>query len=385
MSPTELLDVARKGESTTVQFKERLPNSDSLTQEMIAFANTEGGSIVFGINDKSGEIVGLEYSEIQRINQELAHCASQKIFPPITISTETVSYNDRIVVIVTIKEGQHKPYKDKNGSIFMKNGADKRKVTSNEEISRLLQSSKILYADEMTVQGTSFDDIDFDYYKKFIERKFNRSWEDLHVDGEKSLESQYAMSEGKLTIAGLLLFSHRRHTVRPLFSIQCVAVDTIDLVSGTFTDNEPAFEGTIAEVFEQTLKFIGRNIHKIPTGESFNSQAQWEVPYQVFEELIVNALIHRDYFINSTIKIFIFPDRIEIISPGKLPNSLTVEKMKSGISIPRNPILQSLAQYVLPYKGLGTGVVRALSYYPAIEFINETNLDRFKTIIHRRK
>ena len=128
MSPTELLDVARKGESTTVQFKERLPNSDSLTQEMIAFANTEGGSIVFGINDKSGEIVGLEYSEIQRINQELAHCASQKIFPPITISTETVSYNDRIVVIVTIKEGQHKPYKDKNGSIFMKNGADKRKI-----------------------------------------------------------------------------------------------------------------------------------------------------------------------------------------------------------------------------------------------------------------
>ena len=101
--------------------------------------------------------------------------------------------------------------------------------------------------------------------------------------------------------------------------------------------------------------------------------------------MIVNALIHRDYFITSTIKIFIFPDRIEIISPGKLPNSLTVDKMKSGIAIPRNPVLQSLAQYVLPYKGLGSGIVRALSYYPSIEFTNDTTLDRFTAIIKRRK
>jgi predicted HTH transcriptional regulator len=94
-------------------------------------------------------------------------------------------------------------------------------------------------------------------------------------------------------------------------------------------------------------------------------------------------LFHRDYFINSTIKVFIFSDRIEIISPGKLPNSLTVENIMSGISIPRNPILQTMAQHALPYKGLGTGIMRAISIYPDIQLINEQEKERFIVIIKR--
>ncbi len=79
--------------------------------------------------------------------------------------------------------------------------------------------------------------------------------------------------------------------------------------------------------------------------ESFNSVGQLEIPKAVLEELTVNSLIHRDYFINSTIKIFIFDNRIEIISPGKLPNTLTVDKIKAGTSNVRNPILFTNARY----------------------------------------
>ena len=124
-------------------------------------------------------------------------------------------------------------------------------------------------------------------------------------------------------------------------------------------------------------------MRKVQTGTSFNSPSKWEIPYQVFEELLVNALVHRDYFIQSTIKVFVFNNRVEIHSPGKLPNSLSINNILNGISIARNPILQSVAQFVLPYKGLGTGIQRAVALHPDIKFINDASAEQFKVIIPR--
>jgi len=122
---------------------------------------------------------------------------------------------------------------------------------------------------------------------------------------------------------------------------------------------------------------------KLPETNGFNSQTKWEIPYEVFEELLVNALVHRDYFISSTVKIFMFSDRVEIVSPGKLPNSLTIENIKNGVSIMRNPILLSTVQYILPYKGLGTGIRRSFSLYPDITMENKSDENQFKVIIWR--
>jgi ATP-dependent DNA helicase RecG len=124
-------------------------------------------------------------------------------------------------------------------------------------------------------------------------------------------------------------------------------------------------------------------MRKIPESEGFNSPCKWEIPPQVFEEIIVNALVHRDYFISSTVKIFIFRDRVEIISPGRLPNSLTVDKVKNGISIARNPVLHSVSKGILPYVGLGSGIPRALSIYPDIVIENKTDTEQLKVTIMR--
>jgi ATP-dependent DNA helicase RecG len=101
----------------------------------------------------------------------------------------------------------------------------------------------------------------------------------------------------------------------------------------------------------------------------------------VLEELIANALIHRDYFISAPIRIFIFNNRVEIISPGHLPNNLTIENIKSGNSNIRNPILASFATKLLPYRGLGSGIRRALKAYPNIDFIDDRDNNLFKAII----
>jgi len=384
MKALEILDLISKGESSTVQFKERLPHQDSLAQEMVAFSNTEGGILIIGVNDKTGSLNGLSFDEIQTINRQLVNVASQSVFPSITITTETVNVEGSNLIVVGIKEGFSKPYKDRLGSIYMKNGSDKRRVTSNDEISRLLQSSKAMFADEMIIQGTTTADVNLEYYKVFIQKKYNKTFDDLGIELRQTLENLNLMNEGQLTLAGLLFFCNNRQKYRPQFSIQCVSVDSTTITGNTFTDYEAPFEGTMKEVFDKTISFIGRNLKKIPTGETFNSHTAWEIPYEVFEELIVNSLVHRDYFISSTIKVFIFTDRVEIISPGKLPNSLTINNILSGISIAKNPILQNIAQHTLPYKGLGTGIMRAVSLYPYITFINDPDKEQFCAVIKRK-
>jgi ATP-dependent DNA helicase RecG len=117
------------------------------------------------------------------------------------------------------------------------------------------------------------------------------------------------------------------------------------------------------------MAFVLRNLHKIQAGQGVNALGVTEIPPVVFEELLVNALVHRDYFVSAPIRLFIFDNRIEIISPGHLPNSLTVEKMKTGNSNIRNPIMVShVAKGILPYRGIASGIPRVLEEWSHIEF-----------------
>ncbi|GHV69811.1 transcriptional regulator [Spirochaetia bacterium] len=383
MNEQEILKIISGGECSKVQFKERLPHIDNLAHEIIAFSNSQGGLIIFGINDKTGKINGLSFGEIREINQQLVNAASQKIYPPVYLTTETIHVDNEALVVARIEEGTGKPYKDASGIIYTKNGSDKRKITSNNELARLLGSGGFLSADEMSVLGSSIEDIDLDQFNSFLLKKYKKTLDDLNVKMEKILENLGLSRDGVLTLTGLLLFSKKRHKFRPQFSIQCVSVDG-SVIGNKYTDNEGVFEGTLEEIFQRTMDFIGRNMKKIPESNGFNSLSKWEIPYEVFEELIVNALVHRDYFVSSTIKVFVFSDRIEIVSPGRLPNSLTIENVKNGVSIARNPILLSAVQFVLPYKGLGTGILRAYSLYPEIFMENRVEENQFKIIMKRR-
>jgi ATP-dependent DNA helicase RecG len=131
------------------------------------------------------------------------------------------------------------------------------------------------------------------------------------------------------------------------------------------------------------MSFVLRNLRRQQRDQGVNSEGILEIPRIVFEELLANAIIHRDFFVSAPIRIFIFDDRIEIISPGHLPNNLTVANIRSGNSNMRNPILASYATKVLPYRGLGNGIVRAIKEYPEIEFIDDRDGNRFVAIVRR--
>ena len=141
--------------------------------------------------------------------------------------------------------------------------------------------------------------------------------------------------------------------------------------------------GKLADVFQQTLGFIIANTRAIQGEQGFNTPGQSEIPRIVWEELVANALIHRDYFTSAPVRAFVFADRVEIINPGNLPNNLTIENIKAGNSNIRNPVLASFATKLLPYRGLGSGLLRALRAWPQIELINDQDGNLFKAIIKR--
>ena len=139
------------------------------------------------------------------------------------------------------------------------------------------------------------------------------------------------------------------------------------------------------KVFEDSLAFIMRNLHKVQAGRGVNAPGVPEIPIPVFEELLVNALVHRDYLVSASIRLFIFDNRIEIVSPGHLPNNLDVDKIRTGNSIIRNPILVSyVAKGLLPYRGLGSGILRALDEWPEIDFRDDRDGCLFNATVHRK-
>ena len=139
MTGAELKKIIQQGETSKVQFKELLDNQNSIAAEMIAFANTKGGLLLFGVKDKTGEITGLDYVQLQSTGNRLAVIASDFVFPEVYITTETVEVDGRNVLCVEVQEGTNKPYKDKNGTIWTKQGGDKRRVLDNHEQLRLFQ------------------------------------------------------------------------------------------------------------------------------------------------------------------------------------------------------------------------------------------------------
>jgi predicted HTH transcriptional regulator len=381
MNDTELKELIKKGETSMVQFKANVHNEQSIAQEMVAFANTKGGKILIGVDDKTWNVTGLTTDDLRRLTNLLVNAADQHVKEPIFITTETVEIEGKMVMVVTIPEGTAKPYKDKDGVIFLKNGANKRKVTSNEEISRLFQSSGYLYAEEKIIGHSSLADLDENKFKEFYEAQYKEIPDDEHL--EKHLSNLRLGSEGKLNVAGALLFGKNLRKLTPQFFITAIWFWENEISDVSYRSSENIY-GPLDKLYQRGYDFVLSKLHKIqPAGKSFNSLGVSEIPEVVITELLVNALIHRDYFINDSIKLYVFENRIEIISPGRLPNNLTEEQVKRGIRRTRNSIIASFAPYLMQYRGAGSGILRALNVYPDFDIKNEIENERVVVTIKR--
>ncbi len=388
MNALELLDIISTGETSKVQFKEKIPHKDSISAEMAAFSNTMGGIILFGVKDKTGEVIGLSNDEIHEYNEKIAAYATHNVVPGIYIKTEVVqihSMDGKKILVVYVDDGINKPYKDLNRDVWVKQGSDKRRVTDNAEMLRLFQQGSHLLADEMEVFDTSIDDINKQVFSDYFRKEFHVAYEEKGLTYEQALKVKKVLRNGKLTLAGLLFFGNDPQAVKPAFCVKAVSFFGNSSAGKSYRTKPEDLKGTIPELFENAMKFIESNLHHIQKEQNFNFIGILEISRDALVEIIINALVHRDYFKNAPIRIMIFDNRVEITSPGKLPNSLTVEEAIYGNPIIRNPQLVKFCFHTLPYSGLGTGLARALAEQPNIELTNDTEGEQFIVKIPRLK
>ena len=174
----------KAGEVSGVQFKERILDKYDIACELVAFSNSRGGKLVVGIKDKTGETNALSYSEVQETTNLLSDMASENVVPSILIKIDTVEVEDGYLVIATVKEGLNKPYHDNKGIVWVKNGADKRKVFDNAELAEMMTDCGSFAPDEAGVRDATINDLDETTIKQFLGNRFDRVLEKKGLIGD---------------------------------------------------------------------------------------------------------------------------------------------------------------------------------------------------------
>ena len=397
----DILKQINAGEVSGVQFKERILDKYDIACELVAFSNSHGGKLVVGIKDKTGETNALSYSEVQETTNLLSDIASENVVPSILIKIDTVEVEDGNLVVATVKEGLNKPYHDNKGIVWVKNGADKRKVFDNAELAEMMTDCGSFAPDEAGVRDATVNDLDAMTIKQFLGNRFDRVLEKKGLTGDAFNEASLDMicsaiakghdcekilrnlrfirPDGTLTVAAMLLFGKYTQRWMPMMTAKCICFAGNSIGGKVFRDkvNDADMEGNLLHQYDTIMDFFTRNLHNVQVGDEFNSMGKLEIPYTSLVEFTVNSLVHRSLNMKAPVRIFIFDNRVEIHSPGALPNGLTIDDIKAGTSMPRNMFLFNNAIYLLPYTGVGSGITRALDEDINVTFMNNDKAQEF--------
>ena len=405
----DILKQIKAGEVSGVQFKERILDKYDIACELVAFSNSHGGKLVVGIKDKTGETNALSYSEVQETTNLLSDIASENVVPSILIKIDTVEVEDGNLVVATVKEGLNKPYHDNKGIVWVKNGADKRKVFDNAELAEMMTDCGSFAPDEAGVRDATVNDLDATTIKQFLGNRFDRVLEKKGLTGDAFNEASLDMicsaiakghdcekilrnlrfirPDGTLTVAAMLLFGKYTQRWMPMMTAKCICFAGNSVGSKVFRDkvNDADMEGNLLHQYDTIMDFFTRNLHNVQVGDEFNSMGKLEIPYTSLVEFTVNSLVHRSLNMKAPVRIFIFDNRVEIHSSGALPNGLTIDDIKAGTSMPRNMFLFNNAIYLLPYTGVGSGITRALDEDINVTFMNNDKAQEFVITVWREE
>ena len=369
----DILKQIKAGEVSGMQFKERILDKYDIACELVAFSNI----------------------------------ASENVVPSILIKIDTVEVEDGNLVVATVKEGLNKPYHDNKGIVWVKNGADKRKVFDNAELAEMMTDCGSFAPDEAGVRDATVNDLDATTIKQFLGNRFDRVLEKKGLTGDAFNEASLDMicsaiakghdcekilrnlrfirPDGTLTVAAMLLFGKYTQRWMPMMTAKCICFAGNSIGSKVFRDkvNDADMEGNLLHQYETIMDFFTRNLHNVQVGDEFNSMGKLEIPYTSLVEFTVNSLVHRSLNMKAPVRIFIFDNRVEIHSPGALPNGLTIDDIKAGTSMPRNMFLFNNAIYLLPYTGVGSGITRALDEDINVTFMNNNKAQEFVITVWR--
>lgn len=351
----ELIYQIRLGEDSAYEFKAitvrgkrvEAPGRDSIADELAALANTSGGFLVLGINDKSREVEGIAIDDLDTVDQWLANLASQAIDPPLFIETRLVEVPDH--------QGHAKPvvwvhvvkslfvHRSPHG-YYHRVGSTKREM-SPELLARLFQQrsmARLIRFDEQLVPQAGAEAMDAVAKARFLRGDLPDTMQlkKLYLLGEDENH------ELRLTVSGALLLAARPTDFLSSAYVQCVAYSGTERNAEYQVDAQDC-DGSVDRQIEQAFQFVKRNMRV----EAVKRPGRIDIPQydlRAVYEAIVNAVAHRDYAMHGArIRLHLFADRLELSTPGGLPNSLTVDTMEAN-SISRNETLVNLLSRYFP-------------------------------------
>jgi ATP-dependent DNA helicase RecG len=378
---TELQEIIRNGENSGVEFKRADVDGPALAKEIAALANLEGGHILLGVED-DGTVSGLVLDP-QKTEERVMNFCRDSVNPAIIPFWETIVFDQatdqRVGVISIPANAPDKPYKARRGGhwiTMIRVGTTSREVTRDEE-ARLYQASGLLRYELRAVAGATLDDLDLrrlDQYFVSIRqqdapsREDDVAWENLLVNVELMRRDAVRAVP---TVAGMLLFGKTPRRVLPQSGIRAIAYQTPERDYATTEDSLlagpllPFLQGEEIQesgVIDSAINFARRHLLAAADIDgSGRRQDSWSIPLEVIREAIVNAVAHRDYSMGTMdIEFSIFPDRVEVISPGRLPNGVSVSSMKDGIRASRNELIKETLRDYRFIDARGLGVPRKL-------------------------
>lgn len=361
-SVDELLTKIRMGEDSLLELKavrfqgERVvgPSRDDLADELAAMANAAGGVVLFGVDDKSLEIEGIALERLSTVETYVREICNDSIKPPIDLIALKLQLPDtlgelRYVLKVEIPRSLF-VHESPHG-YFRRQGSSKRKLPP-EQLARLFQQrsqARILRFEEQAVPGAAFSDLSPALWRRFLPQGAE---DPQGILRKMKLLTREDSTEEAPSVAGVLLCSEHPETWLPGAIIEAVRYRGVRQDSNYQLD-AATVTGSLDAQIRQALAFALRNMSIAATKEPDRREIPQYSERALFEA-IVNAVAHRDYSIHgSKIRLFLFDDRLELYSPGALPNSLTVDSL-SLRQATRNELITFLLARV-PSEGVRGG------------------------------
>lgn len=332
LAPDELAALIATGEDSFTEFKEPGVTTRDLAKELCAFLNTAGGRVLIGVAD-DGSVVGRGDWNDTRIMDVARTLLDPPVIPTFQRLRPPGSTHE--VGVVSVDVGLEKPYAVGGGEgkrYYVRAGSTSREA-SREELIRLTQASGAVAGDLRPVLGSRLDDLDDDLIAaRFIGRR-SIDWPNL-ADQERrriliDAEILHPETEGP-TVAGLLCFGRAPQQRLPEAAVMCVAYRGVSVERELLDRSE--IGGRIDEQVDSAVAFIERNLRIASTVEGVRRADAPRLSTEALREVIANAVVHRHYGVAGPCQVRIFSDRLEVQSPGGLPNGVTPEAMRVGVS-----------------------------------------------------
>ena len=355
------------GESKNVEFKENLPEkSIKYMKSVVAFANGTGGKIIFGIADKTKEVVGFDKEDVFEKMDAIANAVSDSCEPAIIPDISLQTIDGKTVIVVEVSEGRQRPYYIKalgrDGGVYVRVAGTTR-LADEYMIKELLFEGSNRYYDQALCTGLNITDEDIDALCKAMKEQAIKN---AHTEEQKA--SIKDVGRQQLRSWGVLIERDGKDYPSNAFAIltgnaglhvatQCGVFK--GTTKAVFVDRRE-YTGPLWEQIDDAFQFVLRNIHLGATIVGIYRQDVYEIPPDAIRELIINAMVHRSYLDHGTIQVAVYDNRLEITSPGKLPMGQTMERMKEGYSKIRNEALAHAFAYMNLIEHWGSGIPRII-------------------------